>query len=96
MAAKRTKPPNAGKGRKKGVLNRVTRSVRQAFEAVFLDCQSDPKHPSNLANFARAHPKEFVAACSRLIPTEIKADVAHRIVPDVALTLRAMITPRSE
>jgi hypothetical protein len=36
----RPKPPNAGKGRKKGVPNRVTREVREAVK-VALDAQGD-------------------------------------------------------
>jgi hypothetical protein len=36
----RPKPPNAGKGRKKGVPNRVTREVREAVKAA-LDAQGD-------------------------------------------------------
>ena len=28
-------PPNAGKGRKKGIPNRLTRTIREALEAAF-------------------------------------------------------------
>lgn len=74
-AAKGTRPPNAGKGRKAGSQNKLTKSVKDAFQAVFTDLQTDPKKPYALGNWARAQPDEFYKLAAKLIPTDIKASV---------------------
>jgi hypothetical protein len=77
MVGMRRKPPNAGKGRVKGVKNKLTRSVKALLEAAFLDAQADNKSAANLKNFREHSPREFIAACSKLIPSEIKGDLTH-------------------
>lgn len=60
------KPPNAGKGRKKGVPNKITQSAKEAFQAAF-DSIGGAK---NLATWARDNETEFYKIYSRLIPVE--------------------------
>lgn len=72
------KPLNSG--RKKGVQNKVTRTVKETVLAVFNDLQSDPK--SNLLDWAKKNPSYFYTIAAKLIPTEVSAQV------EVARTIR--------
>lgn len=62
----RPKPPNAGKGRRKGVPNKMTQSAKEAFQQAF-DSLGGAK---NLATWARDNETEFYKIYSRLIPVE--------------------------
>ena len=79
-----------GSGRKPGTPNRLTVGVKEAFENAFKDAQADPKHPSNLVQFSKEFPREFIAAAAKLIPTELKAELVHRVNPEVGVVLEAM------
>lgn len=57
-------------GRKKGVPNKLTKTVKETVLAVFNDLQADPK--ANLLSWAKNNPKDFYLIASKLIPTEIK------------------------
>lgn len=61
-----TKPPNAGKGRKKGVPNKLTKSAREAFQHAFEAIGG----AAELAEWAKANPTEFFKLYARLIPVE--------------------------
>lgn len=78
-AAKGTKPPNAGKGRKAGVPNKLTKSVKDAFQHVFNDLQKDPEQPYALGQWAQAQPDEFYKLAAKLIPQDIKANVTATV-----------------
>lgn len=60
---------NAGKGRKPGVPNKITRTVRAAFEQVFLSLQSHTT--ASLEAWAKRHPAAFYQLAARLIPAEM-------------------------
>lgn len=75
MAGRGSKPGERRGGRKKGTPNKLTKTVKEAFEAAFADAQADPADPVNLKNFKALYPKEFIAVCGRLIPTDVKATV---------------------
>lgn len=60
-------------GRPKGTPNKLTRTVKETVLAVFNDLQSDPE--ANLLSWAQQEPTEFYKIASKLIPTEVKADV---------------------
>jgi hypothetical protein len=60
-------------GKLKGTKNKLTKTVKETVLAVFNDLQKDPKH--SLKAFARRYPREFYVIASKLIPTEIKADI---------------------
>lgn len=65
------------KGRPKGAVNKLTRTVRDTVLSVFNDLQDDPK--ANLTSFAKRYPRDFYAIASKLIPTEIKGEVTKVI-----------------
>src|SRR4051812_14863526 len=70
-------------GRPKGTPNKLTKSVKEAFDAAFADAQANPEDPANLANFRLLFPKEFIAACSKLIPTKVEGDLRLAITPNI-------------
>lgn len=65
MLTKR-KPPNAGKGRKKGVPNKLTKSARDAFQLAFEQSGGF----TALTEWAKANKTEFYKLYARLIPVE--------------------------
>lgn len=88
--AKGVRPPNAGKGRKKGVQNKLTRSVKQAFEHVFQDLQKKPDEPYALGEWGKREPDKFYALAAKLIPAEIKGNLGVTVTPNVNLIIRGM------
>lgn len=66
-----TKPPNAGKGRKKGVPNKITRSVKEAIVAAFDDLGGVP----SLVGWGKKNPSEFYGLWGRLAPREVNAEI---------------------
>lgn len=64
-------------GRKPGSVNRVTRTVKEVFEATFKQLQADPTAPHALANWAEREPSEFYKLAAKLIPSEIKGQMEH-------------------
>lgn len=67
-AAKGTRPPNAGKGRKKGSVNKVTKTLKEMSLAA-LDKLGGVEY---LVGVGKKHPVAFIAYLGRLIPTEVK------------------------
>lgn len=61
------KPPNAGKGRPKGVKNKVTAAAREAFTLAFEGLGG----VKALTAWARGNKTEFFKLYARLIPTEV-------------------------
>ena len=60
-------------GRPKGTVNKLTQTVKQAFEDAFAALQ---KHPNaNLITWGSTHPTQFYALSQKLIPTKIEAAV---------------------
>jgi hypothetical protein len=60
-------------GRPVGAKNVVNRTVKETVLEVFNILQNDPKH--NLTAFAKSQPVEFYRIASKLIPTELSAQV---------------------
>lgn len=80
-AAKR-RPPNAGKGRVAGVPNKTTAAVKEALNAVYADLQADAAkegadgdHP-HLMTWAKGNPGEFYKLWIKMLPQDVKAEVA--------------------
>lgn len=56
-------------GKSKGSQNKLTKSVKECFEVVFTELQSDPK--VKLSQWAKVNPTDFYKLCARLIPAAI-------------------------
>jgi hypothetical protein len=81
------KPPAAGKGRQKGVLNKTTATVKEAMVAVYADLQaSRGRDHGHFSEWAKANPTEFYKLYAKLLPTEINANHSGQI------TLEALVT----
>jgi hypothetical protein len=59
-------------GRQPGSVNKVTQSVKEALEQAF----DDMGGVAALSQWGRANPGEFYKIWSRLLPRELKAEVA--------------------
>lgn len=64
-------PPNAGKGRVKGVPNKVTNDVRQMLLAS-LNAVGGQQY---LEEQATANPKAYLSLISKVIPQEVKSQI---------------------
>lgn len=70
--------PKTG-GRQKGSQNKITASVKEAFAVAFAQLQGEDG--VNLVDWGRGNTTEFYKLASKLIPTEIQAQVeSHSIV----------------
>lgn len=61
------------KGRKLGAVNVFTKTVKETVLEAFQEAQLNPK--TSFKTFLRNHPREAMAICAKLIPTEVKAEV---------------------
>jgi hypothetical protein len=61
------------KGKPKGATNKLTKSVKEAFEIAFNELQGDSE--ANLANWAKENTTEFYKLAAKLIPTSVNADL---------------------
>ncbi len=59
------------KGKPKGAINKLTRTVKEVVLAAFNKMQEDPK--VNILAWGKANPKDFYAVAAKLIPTELQA-----------------------
>lgn len=64
-------------GRPPGAINTTTKLVKEVFADVFADLQSHPT--ANLRAWAASEPTEFYKLASKLIPTQINADINHAL-----------------
>lgn len=64
----RPKPPNAGKGRQKGVPNKTTVAVKHALNLAFDTIGG----AEALAEWARSEPTEFYKLWVKMLPAETK------------------------
>lgn len=76
----RGKPFKKGeaKGRPKGAVNHLTRTVKETVLAVFNDLQQDPQ--ANLLAWGTDNPTEFYKIAAKLIPTEVNANVQSVVI----------------
>ena len=61
------KPPNAGKGRPKGIPNKTTAKVKEALALAFEGIGGVP----TLKAWARENPTEFFKLWAKMLPQEI-------------------------
>ncbi len=71
------KGKKAGPGRPKGVPNKVTQTVKEAFEAAFRTLQDQPG--AKLDDWAKENPTDFYKIASKLIPTDVKAELSGSV-----------------
>lgn len=72
------RPPAAGRGRKKGELNKVTRNLKAAILQAF-DKVGGVKW---LVTLAESDPRAFAALLGRILPNEIRAEVESNLISD--------------
>ncbi len=72
MRGKPFEKGNAGKP--KGAVNNLTKTFKDLLILTLEEIQADPK--ANLLTWAKDNPTEFYKIASKLIPTEVKAEVA--------------------
>ncbi len=77
---------NRGLGRKKGVPNRITKTIKEAVEAAFSEVGAEQW----LIEQAKANPQGFMSLLSKLIPSELKADISGSLFTKT-VTLRNVL-----
>lgn len=60
-------------GKPKGAICKTTRLVKDVFAEVFSDLQNDPN--VKLSEWAKKEPTEFYKLASKLIPTQVNANI---------------------
>lgn len=68
-------PPNAGKGRPKGALNKVTSDLRE----MTLGALAEVGGQKYLAQQAIENPSAFMSLVGKLFPKEIKAEISGHL-----------------
>ncbi|OFC61023.1 hypothetical protein BAE30_06300 [Acidithiobacillus caldus] len=86
----RRRPPAAGMGRKKGVPNRLTASVKQ----MILGALDDLGGQAWLTEQARADPRAFMSLLGRILPSEIQMDANVTAHPPITKITRVIVDPK--
>lgn len=63
----KAKPPAAGKGRKRGSVNKMTKTIKEAIEAAFLKVGA----ADYLATMAIEQPVAFMTLLGKVLPSQI-------------------------
>ena len=64
-------------GKPKGALNKTTRTVKETFASVFNEREENPE--LSLFEWSKTNPTEFYKLASKLIPTEVNANIDGKI-----------------
>lgn len=89
-SAARPKPPNAGKGRVKGVPNKTTVAVKAALAEAFENLGGVP----SLVKWGQENQTEFYKLWAKLLPTEVTGPGGGPIpVQANVLAAVALLTP---
>lgn len=80
-AAPRRMPPNAGKGRKPGVPNKLTRDVKAAIEAAFEEVGG----AEYLKRQAEENPQAFLTLLGKILPKDVKLELPESFTISVKL-----------
>lgn len=71
-------PPNAGKGRKAGSLNKITKTIKQAIEEAFKEVGG----ADYLVKQAKENPQAFMTLLGKIIPAQVQTEISN---PDGSL-----------
>lgn len=75
------KPPAAGRGRKKGELNKLTRTIKEAIELSF----DKVGGADYLVRMADEQPVAYMTLLGKVLPTQIAADVSVIGMPNITI-----------
>lgn len=71
---------NAGKGRKKGSVNKTTATMKAAIQSVYDQLQKDTgEEHGHFLSWATEQPTEFYKIASKLLPMQVEVDGEMRI-----------------
>lgn len=73
------KPPNAGKGRVKGVPNKITADLK----AMVLGALADAGGRKYLVTQAKENPTAFLTLVGKAMPKEVTGAGGEKLIPDV-------------
>lgn len=85
------KRPN--QGRPKGKLNKLTLTVKEAFEAAFRKLQNEPG--AKLDDWAKENPTDFYKIAAKLIPTAVEAEMSGEVKHTITEIRRSIVRPGS-
>lgn len=74
-----------GGGSRAGKPNKITKTVKEAFEAAFNEAQGMPG--VKLSDWMKDNPTDFYKIAARLIPTEVKGELGHTVKVSEATVL---------
>lgn len=77
------KPPNAGKGRRKGVPNKMTQTLRE----MILQSLADAGGAAYLLEQAKKNPNAYLSLIGRVLPLQVKEGGAEPTVPGVKVNI---------
>lgn len=75
------KPPAAGKGRPKGAVNKLTRTIKEAIEISFEKVGG----ADYLAQMAVEQPVAYMTLLGKVLPTQISGDVSVIGLPAITI-----------
>jgi len=90
-AAGKRLPPAAGKGRPKGVVNKLTASVKEAIEAAFQGAGG----AEYLMRQAEENPVAFMTLLGKIIPSQVHAELTGKnggAIETVSLNVKMLST----
>jgi hypothetical protein len=70
-------------GKPKGAKNKLTKSVREAFQVAFNQMNADPKKDYSLFEWGKKNPKEFYIIASKLIPLQLTGEDGDPITVNI-------------
>jgi hypothetical protein len=75
------RPPNAGKGRVKGVPNKTTAAFKEAIVAVYADLQAETgAEHGHFLEWAKGTPTEFYKLAAKLLPLQVNTEVTGKVI----------------
>lgn len=91
-AVKGTRPPNAGKGRKRGSVNKVTGALKD----MILQALANVGGATYLEKQATENPNAFLALVGRVLPLQVKDGGADPQVPGPVIHQHISVAAKSQ